>query len=386
MSAHPRVSVVMPVLNEQASVEGAVRSVLHQTLADLELLVVDGDSTDDTARIVQAIAEREPRVRLLRNPRRTIPHALNVALAQAGGEFLARVDGHASVNREYLARGVAALDADPAVAAVGGRRIGVARTASGAAVATALSSRFGVGDSINHYALSAQDTDHASFGVFRVTVLRAVGGWDESLLVNEDVDLDHRILGQGHRIRFDPQMCIYWHVRESVPALARQYRRYGRGKAAMVLKNGLGAVRLRHLAPPALVVALGLAVVCAVLGWWPLALLLSVPYLLAVLAAAVITWRSGVLIDPPPSTHTDASRTGEPSQAGAAEVISGGGSRRAGPARLIPAFMAMHLGWGLGFLEGAVFRLRPATASARVPSRTASRPAGEPTGGARSST
>lgn len=367
------ISVVMPVLNEERSVDGAIRSVLTQTFTDLELLVLDGDSTDGTAAIVHQIAEVDPRVRLVRNPQRTIPSALNIALAQAQGRYIARVDGHAAVSETYLERGAATLDADPQVAAVGGKRIGVARTSAGVAVATALSSKFGVGDSINHYATEPQDTDHASFGVFRVSVLRPLGGWDENLLVNEDVDLDHRILAQGHRIRFDPDMCIYWHVRESVPALARQYRRYGRGKAAMVLKNGWGAVRIRHLAPPALVVALALAVVCAVLGWWPLAVLLSLPYALALIAAGVLTLRSDIRIEPPPDTRSGGVRTGDPTAADlGSRGISGPGpsaGRRAGLPRLLGAFMAMHLGWGLGFLEGVLFRLRPATASARVPSR-----------------
>ncbi|MFZ0160064.1 MAG: glycosyltransferase family 2 protein [Kineosporiaceae bacterium] len=363
------VTVVMPVLNEERSIVGAIDSVLGQTLTDLELLVVDGDSTDATVEWVRAIAEHEPRVRLLRNPARSIPHALNIALGEARGRYIARVDGHASVNETYLERGVAALDADPAVAAVGGRRIGVAQTTSGVAVAAALSSRFGVGDSINHYAETAQDTDHASFGVFRVDVLRTIGGWDENLLVNEDVDLDHRILGRGHRIRFDPGMSIYWHVRESIPALGRQYRRYGRGKAAMVLKNGRGAVRIRHLAPPALVLTLTAAAACAAIGFWPGAVLLGGPYLLALTAATLVTLRSSAPVQAPP--HREAG-SAVPQPAG--DRTGDVGGRRPGPLRLAGSFLAMHLGWGLGFLEGTLLRLRPASSSARLPAAgTASR-------------
>jgi hypothetical protein len=364
----------MPVRNEERSVAGAVRSVLAQSLHDVELLVIDGDSTDDTLEQVRRIAAVEPRVRVLRNPDRTIPHALNIGLREARGRYLARVDAHASVNDTYLECGVTTLDGDPGVAAVGGRRIGVAVTPSGVAVATALSSRFGVGDSINHYADSAQDTDHASFGVFRVDVLRAVGGWDENLLVNEDVDIDHRILSAGHRIRFDPQMCIYWHVRESIPALARQYRRYGRGKAAMVRKNGRGAVRVRHLAPPALVVALAGAVGTTVAGLWPVGVILAAPYAAALAVATVATQRTAEPVHHPApvAPHTAAV---EPV---AAETVTAGSqtltrlagthssesqapdttlsepSAQIGPAhdarpsslRLVGAFMAMHLGWG----------------------------------------
>jgi len=450
------VSVVMPVRNEERSVAGAITSVLSQSEADLELLVVDGDSTDATLREVERIAAVEPRVRILHNPQRTIPHALNLGLAAARGRYLARVDAHAAVNDTYLERGVTTLDADPAVAAVGGRRIGVAASASGVAAATALSSKFGVGDSINHYALTAQDTDHASFGVFRVDVLRAVGGWDVNLPVNEDVDIDHRIMAAGHRIRFDPQMCIYWHVRESLPALGRQYRRYGRGKAAMVRKNGRSAVRVRHLAPPALVVGLAGAAVATAAGFWPVGLLLAGPYALAVAGATAATLRSGDPVPHPdgvaearhdragleqpapdlvstdlrdadrvtsdlrgadrwvaerqvaerqvaervtsdlhgvgrltplaglarPDAGTPTAGDGVTRSAAArpgdvrdsvisvetgASAPSSAGARRPDPLRLAAAFVAMHLGWGLGFLEGSLFRLAPAASSARQP-------------------
>ena len=431
------VSVVMPVRNEERSVAGAITSVLSQSETDLELLVVDGDSTDATLREVERIAAVEPRVRILHNPQRTIPHALNLGLAAARGRYLARVDAHAAVNDTYLERGVTTLDADPDVAAVGGRRIGVAASASGVAAATALSSKFGVGDSINHYALTAQDTDHASFGVFRVDVLRAVGGWDVNLPVNEDVDIDHRIMAAGHRIRFDPQMCIFWHVRESLPALGRQYRRYGRGKAAMVRKNGRSAVRVRHLAPPALVVGLAGAAVATAAGFWPVGLLLAGPYALAVAGATAATLRSGDpvphpdgvaaarhdrpgLPQPAPDlvstdlrdvdrvtsdrhvadrhgvdritplaglaprrdtgtptagdgiTRSAAARPGDVrdsviSVETSASATSSVGARRPDPLRLASAFVAMHLGWGLGFLEGSLFRLPPAASSARQP-------------------
>ncbi len=357
-----RVTVVMPVLNEEDSVADAVHSVLAQTFTDLEVFVVDGDSTDATARKVGEIAATEPRVHLLRNAERTIPHALNVALAQTRSEFLSRVDGHAAVNPTYLERAVNTLRADPQVAAVGGRRIGVAWSPGGVAVATALSSRFGVGDSINHYAESPQDTDHASFGMFRTEVLRQIDGWDEDLLVNEDVDLDHRILAQGYRIRFDPDMHIYWHVREGVSALARQYRRYGRGKAAMVRKNGRGAVRLRHLAPPVLFCVMTGAVGLVLIGQWPLGLLLAAPYACALAVATVVTMRTAERVHTPPTSGpSPLDRTSE-------DRTSGDAGRRPTPIRLVGAFMAMHLGWGLGFLEGLLFGLRPASASARLPS------------------
>ena len=333
----PVVSVLMPVLNEEKSVEEAVTSVLGQRDVDLELLVIDGRSVDRTAQIVRQIAAREPRVRLLDNPEVIIPAALNVGLAAAEGEFVARVDGHASISGDYLARGIAHMRQGEALAAVGGIRIGVSTSPTGRAVAMALSSPFGVGDSINHFGTHFQLTDHASFGVYRKAVAREVGGWDENLLVNEDVDFDHRILGAGHRIAFDPEMHIYWHVRESAGALLRQYRRYGRGKAAMARKNGPSAIRPRHLAAPVAVVgtaALGLLA----LRYPRLAAAGYSPYLLGVGAASALAWRDR-------------------------------GTEKVDLLSVPLSFMAMHYGWGLGFLEGYVLGRTPQRASGN--SRTA---------------
>ena len=351
----PAVSVLMPVRNEERSVAGAIRSVLAQSFQELEVLVIDGASDDGTVAAVEEVAAVDPRVRVLHNPARTIPHALNIGLAAAHGRYVARVDAHAAVSSTYLERGVAELDGDDQVAAVGGRRFGIGEGSTGRAVAAALSSPFGVGNSINHYADAPQDTDHASFGVFRADVVRSIGGWDENLLVNEDVDLDHRILQQGHRIRFDPKMEIYWHVRRTVRDLGRQYRRYGRGKAAMVRKNGPSAVRPRHLAAPALVAWLILATLVGVLGHRRLAAAMAAPYVAALGAATTLTLRKA------------AKEAADPTAAPAPVAAAAEGGVQ--PLPLVGAFGAMHLGWGLGFLEGYLLGLRPAEASSRDPKK-----------------
>ncbi|WP_226344403.1 glycosyltransferase [Agilicoccus flavus] len=326
------VSVIMPALNEEASIEGAVRSALEQADVDVEVLVVDGRSSDATAAIVTRLAQEDPRVRLLDNPQVTIPAALNVGLAAARGEFVGRIDAHATVSPDYLARGVAHLRRDAALAGVGGLRRGVSDSATGRAVALALSSPFGVGDSINHFGTSYQLTDHASFGVYRTDVARGVGGWDETLLVNEDVDFDHRILATGATLGFEPAMHIDWHVRRTAAELARQYRRYGRGKAAMARKNGRAAIRPRHLAAPVAVVGTaGLALLG--LRFPRFAAAAYSPYVLGLGVATAKAW----------SERDRSAPTDLPT--------------------LPASFAAMHYGWGLGFIEGYVFGRTPRTAS-----------------------
>lgn len=325
----PLISVLMPALNEEKSIGAAVESVLSQTHPNVELLVIDGRSGDRTAEIVRELSAREPRVRLLSNPARRIPNALNVGLHAARGEFIARVDAHGGVSHDYLERGLVQLQ-DREVASVGGRRIGVAESARGRAVAAVLSSRFGVGSSVNHYGTRIQDTDHSSFGVYRRSVLLEMQGWDETLAVNEDADVDHRIVEAGHRIRYDPDMEIHWKVRETLRDFGRQYRRYGRGKAHMVRKNGGRAMRLRHLAAPGLIVWLGCAAAALATGH---------PKIAATLAGTY----AGVL--------------------GVGALDATRGRPEVNRLDAAAALATMHVAWGLGFWEGLLFNLQPATAS-----------------------
>ena len=326
------VSVLMPVLNEERSILDAVGSALSQTGCDVQVLVVDGRSADQTRELVSELAERDGRVVLLDNPTVIIPAGLNVALAASGADFVARIDGHTSVSEGYLARAVDQLVRDPSLGGIGGRRRGVARTRMGRSIAAVVSSPFGVGNSINHYATEFQITDHATFGVYRADVARGIGGWDESLPVNEDVDFDHRLQRAGYRIAYDPEMVVDWQVREKVDDLFRQYRRYGRGKAGMVRKNGRSAVRLRHLAPPVLVAGTAVVLVAsALLSPWFLAVLAA--YALGVTGVSLLTW----------SRAADRRELSLPT--------------------MPTAFAATHFGWGLGFLEGLLLRRSPAVAS-----------------------
>lgn len=333
-----KLSILMPVLNEEASVLATIDSVLGQfpdgSDVELQVVVADGCSADRTAQLVGERVLSDPRVLLVSNPDISIPAALNVCLRHADGDYVARVDGHSEIQPHYFSTALRWLADQSDLAGVGGHRIGVARTPVGRAIALGLSSRFGVGNSIYHYATQRQLTDHATFGVYRREAVQHVEGWDESLPVNEDVDFDHRLRQAGYQLGYEPAMVVHWQVRETLGALWAQYRRYGRGKAAMVRKNGRSAVRLRHLAPPA---AVGSAVVVLVASVaWPKLLLLLTPYTSLVLAASVLAYRN---------RDRDA-------------VTSW--------LALPPTFMAMHAAWGLGFLEGVTLGLTPGTASGRA--------------------
>jgi cellulose synthase/poly-beta-1,6-N-acetylglucosamine synthase-like glycosyltransferase len=321
MDARADVSVLVPVLDEQAGVERCLASALSQRLeGTVEVLVLDGGSRDATRAIVARVARADPRVRLLDNPRGRIPCALNLGLAAARGEFVARMDAHTVYPATYLADGVQRLR-DGGVVWVSGPAIARGEGVWSRRVALALSTRLGVGGA-RFRTLPAREVDvDAGFtGVWRRDVLLAHGGWDEDWPVNEDGELAGRIRGAGGRIVCLPEMAASYAPRDSLPALARQYWRYGRYRAKTSRRHP-HSMRRSHLLAPGLVATMAAA---PLLRGAPgrVARTALAAYPAAVLLAAVQTARAGR------ATPRDAAA--------------------------VPLVLAtMHVAWGGGFLAGA---------------------------------
>jgi succinoglycan biosynthesis protein ExoA len=319
------VTVVIPARNEERAIGACVESVLRQDYPHLQVVVVDGASTDRTADVVRQLAERDPRVELLTNPAAIIPVSLNLALAAARGPWLVRIDAHATVPSNYVRIAVEHLRTGR-WGGVGGRKDGVGFTPAGKAIAAVMASPFGVGNSTYHYGTEVQPVEHIPFGAYPVALARSLGGWDESLRVNQDFEFDYRVRQSGHQLLFDPRLVIEWHCRQSVRELYQQYRRYGGGKLSVAMKHPT-SVRARHLAAPALVTSWAVAAALAPRRPGAAAALVA-PYAAALAAASVRAARS--LESPTERRHVPG------------------------------AFVAMHAGWGLGFLSAAGRSTAPA--------------------------
>ncbi|NOY79986.1 MAG: glycosyltransferase [Kiritimatiellaeota bacterium] len=111
----PRISVVMPTWNAEATIETAARSILDQTEPDLELVAVDDGSTDATPELLEEFSRRDPRVRLLRTPHRGIVAALNTGLDAARAPLIARMDADDRALPERLERQAEFLDTHPEI-------------------------------------------------------------------------------------------------------------------------------------------------------------------------------------------------------------------------------------------------------------------------------
>lgn len=331
------VTIVVPARNEEDFIGACLDSILGQDEPNLQILVVDGCSSDRTTEIVREYGTRDPRIELISNAAGIVPAGLNLALRAARGAWLVRIDAHATVPPDYVTRALAHLRTGR-WGAVGGRKDGVGVTAAGRAIAAAMASRFGVGGSVYHYGTDTCEVDHVPFGAYPTAVARELGGWDEGLAVNQDFEFDRRLREHGHAILFDPDLRISWYCRQSVRALFSQYHRYGAGKVA-VMRMHPRSIRLRQLVPPGFVLVAAAAL--AVSPWRPRLLLLVIaPYAVALGAASAVTAR----------------RLDDPT------------SRAWVPA----AFAVMHTAWGLGFWRGVsrILRGQPAAGQRQPAGRT----------------
>ena len=244
----PLVSVLVPVLNEEACITEAIERVRRQTHDRLEVIVADGGSTDRTRDLVEQAARSDPRLRLIDNPGRIQSAGLNRALAASSGDAIVRLDGHSFIEPDYVERCVHLL-ARTGADVVGGRM--VARPASGEtaqAVAVAMQRRWAAGPAAFHGHGASGPADTVYLGCFRRVRLIAVGGWSEDVGVNEDYELNYRIRQAGGVVYFDDAMEVGYQPRATFAAVARQYFRYGRSKA-MTLRKHPRSIRLRQLAP-----------------------------------------------------------------------------------------------------------------------------------------
>jgi glycosyltransferase involved in cell wall biosynthesis len=265
----PFVSIVMPIRNEFADIGTCLESVLtcDYPTERLELLAVDGMSDDGTRDVVASLAARDPRIRLLDNPERTTPHALNMGIADARGELIVRMDAHAIYPAEYIRRCVTGL-LESGADNIGGVLITVPgdETPIAYAIAVALSSPFGVG---NAYFRIGTNTprwvDTVPFGCWRRQLLLSLGGFDTELPRNQDDELNARILKRGGRILLDPEIRARYVARPTLRKLALMLYQYGYYKPFAVHRAGRIA-SLRQLAPPLLVATLFVAAVAG-LAW-----------------------------------------------------------------------------------------------------------------------
>ncbi|MBS0444555.1 MAG: glycosyltransferase family 2 protein [Proteobacteria bacterium] len=337
------VSLIVPCRNERGYIEAFCASALAQRLPPdrrLELVIADGQSDDGTREVLDALALRDARVAVIANPRRIVSTGLNLALAQARGDVIVRMDVHTEYAPDYVAQCLAALELSGA-ANVGGpwrAEAGPQALPMQQAVAAAFQSRWVAGGARSRDLTYSGEVDTVYLGCWPRATFERFGGFDEDLVRNQDDEHNLRIVRGGGRIWQSAAVRSVYRPRARLGQVFRQYLQYGYWKPFVMKKHGQPA-SLRHLVPALFVAALGLSLLPALAG-----LALPLVALAVLYAATVVALTAGVAAQLHPS-----------------------------PAALVrvPAVIAAyHVGYGVGSIVGAWDVLRHGRGRARFAALT----------------
>lgn len=323
----PSVSVIIPCRNEEKTIHLVLDAIHAQTYPrELQQVVIaDGFSEDRTREQIESFKTSHPDldVMVVNNPKRIIPAGLNAAILASSGDLIVRMDAHSIPNPDYVALCVDALERNVAQNVGGvwdiqpGSNSWIARS-----IAAAAGNPLAVGDARYRFTDKAAYVDTVPYGSYKRELFNQIGLFDETLLANEDYELNTRIIQSGGKIWLDPKIrCVYF-ARSSLRALSKQYYGYGYWKFQM-LKRYPETLRWRQALPPAFILGL-LVLLLAGIFWKPALILFAIAlglYLLVLLGVGIhmASKKSDIL------------------------MIIG-----------IPlAIITMHFSWGAGFIAGA---------------------------------
>ncbi|MBO7446690.1 MAG: glycosyltransferase family 2 protein [Bacteroidales bacterium] len=318
-------SVICPIYNEEKYIAACIESIMAQDYPkeDLEVLLVDGMSSDRTREIIRDHMSRYPNLRLLDNPDRTAPWAMNRGIAEARGEIIMRLDAHASYPTNYfstLVRRLHELGADN-VGAVCQTDV-LHKTPKALAIREVLSNRFGVGNALFRTGIKeVQEVDTVPFGCWKREVFDKYGMYDTRLTRNQDIELNKRIIRGGGHIYLIPDTYCTYYARETFDKLFRN--NYSNGKwniLTVYYTKEMNALSPRHFIPLLFLLSLLLPLIAGFF-WHPLWLIGAASLLAYLTLISIVSIRL--------------SRT-----KGLSFI------------RLVESFFILHLSYGLGSLAG----------------------------------
>ena len=247
-----KVAVIIPTLNEERFVGRCIESVITQSfpLKNMEILVIDGGSVDQTKEIILDFGKRYPNIKLLENPGRIQSIAFNIGVKFSDAPYLIRLDAHAVYDPKYIEICMMRLQENVNRGNVGGRWDIVAQNSTLMAQANAIlnSCKFGIGGASFRVGALAGNVDTVPFGAFPRNVIDKIGGMREDLIRGEDNEFNFRIRNAGYEIFFDPNIVCTYYARATMKESIKQ--KYANGKSiGHLLRIDRRIISLRHFVP-----------------------------------------------------------------------------------------------------------------------------------------
>jgi len=255
-SKTPAVTVIIPTFNEQNFIVDCLGSIMsgNYPAEKLEILVIDGGSTDNTCELVSDYSKLHQEIRLVYNDKKIVPAAINLGLAQAKNEVIVWLGAHALYEPDYIVNSVRVL-LEEQCASVGGIIIPHGKTITGKAIATATSSKFGIGNAKYRYATKREIVDTVFGGCWMKSNALIVGGFNERWIRNQDYEFNCRLREHVGNIILDPTIRCTYFCRETIRGLAKQYFQYGFWRFQTFAQHN-SSFTIRQAAPLLLLISL----------------------------------------------------------------------------------------------------------------------------------
>lgn len=240
------------MLNESEAIERCIQSILAQDYPRelLEIVVVDGMSSDGSRARVQALASENANIKLFDNPKKRTPVALNIGARNAQGDVVIILGAHTRIKRDFVSLNIRYMNALN-VKCVGGTQVNVGDTFLQRAVGYAMGSFFGIPSAPYRFFPKKRFVDTVVYAAYRKELFDQVGYFDEELHISEDAEFNWRIRKAGHQIFFTPEIVSYYYPRKTLGRLFKQFFNYGILRVN-VIKKHQDALKLVHLLPPAI--------------------------------------------------------------------------------------------------------------------------------------
>lgn len=249
------ISALIPILNEVRHIDALLTGLIHDNQSNsIEFLLIDGGSTDGTLEKIEEWQKKQDGIYLINNPKRYANFAFNAAYPNTKGKYIAFIGAHAEYPEDFFKTGKQYLEANECDV-VGGPLLQKGKSEKGKAIAHAMSSNLGVGDTEFRTDSKKQYVDSVAFAMYKREIFDAIGVMDEQLIRNQDDELHYRMNAAGYKILMVPEMKCVYYVRETLKGLFKQYFQYGLFKP-LVLRKVKSGIRLRHLVPTSFVLYL----------------------------------------------------------------------------------------------------------------------------------
>ena len=250
----PEISIVVPILNEERYIRIFLDSIISSDFdkSKMEVLLIDGGSSDKTVEIIREHQKDYPFLKLLHNPKKIVPVAMNIGIREAKGEYIIRLDAHASYPKDYFSKLIKyhkELDASN-IGGVCKTKI-LNFTTTSKAIKRVLTSPFGVGNATFRVgAKSIQEVDTVPFGCYRREVFDEVGLYDERLVRNQDIELNKRLKALGKKILLVPDIVCTYFAREDFKSFIKNNFANGKWNILTVFfTKRFDSLSLRHFVP-----------------------------------------------------------------------------------------------------------------------------------------